>query len=154
MGRTVGVRYNAFLQPGCPDRACPPALEPPGMSQACRSLVLVLALVAGGSGLAASELAPATGGLSVYPPSVTLRGKGTRQRLIVTRLVDGRTVDHTREARFRSEAPAIVAVSADGVLTPVGDGTGTVTATVDGKQARATVRVVDGARFLPVTFER
>ena len=63
-------------------------------------------------------------------------------------------MDRTRAARFQSETPAVIQVSADGVVMPVADGTGTVVATVDGRQVRAAIRVRDGTRYLPVTFER
>src|SRR5436190_288940 len=77
---------------------------------------------------------PAPGGeLTLLPRDVTLRGKAARQRLIVTGTVAGRTVDLTRTARFQSESPGIVAVSADGIITPVGDGSGVIVASVEGR---------------------
>ncbi|MCI0460683.1 MAG: DUF1549 and DUF1553 domain-containing protein [Gemmataceae bacterium] len=88
------------------------------------------------------------------PASFTLHGKAARQRLLVTTTVDGRAVDQTRAARFRTESPAVVQVSPEGIVTPVGDGQGTVIAEVNGRQARATVRVTAGKDFLPVTFEK
>ena len=111
--------------------------------------------------LASALLLPAIGAgrawaddLSVSPPTALLRGKADRQQLIVTGTADGRLVDRTRAAQFRSETPAVVAVSAAGVVTPVSDGKGVVVATVDGREARTTVEVKDGDRLLPVTFER
>src|SRR5208283_5514751 len=92
--------------------------------------------------------------IALAPNQVVLHGKADRQRLILTATVNGRSVDRTRDARFRSETPTVVQVNADGVVTPVTDGTGTIVATLDGQQARATVKVIDGDRFLPVTFER
>lgn len=92
--------------------------------------------------------------LTLSPSNVTLQGKDARQRLIVTATADDRPVDRTRAATFRSDSPTVAQVSADGIVTPVGDGTATITGTVDGQQARATVRVLDGARHLPARFER
>jgi hypothetical protein len=92
--------------------------------------------------------------LTLFPADVVLQGKDARQRLILTATVQGRPADRTRQAHFQSETPGIVQVSADGIVTPVADGTGTVLATLDGRPAKATVRVVHGAEHLPVTFER
>jgi Protein of unknown function (DUF1549)/Protein of unknown function (DUF1553) len=101
-----------------------------------------------------SAAEPASNGLTVFPASVTLRGKESRQRLIVTETINGKPVDRTRQARFRGQTPAIISVSAEGVVTPAGNGEGVVVASVNGKEARATIRVVGGTESLPVTFER
>ncbi len=92
--------------------------------------------------------------LSITPTTATLNGKSAQQRLIVTLTKGGKSFDRTRDARFESATPKIVAVSADGIVTPVGDGTGIVVARVDGLEANAAVKVIDGARELPVTFEK
>jgi len=92
--------------------------------------------------------------LRLTPASATLRGKADRQQLLVTATRSGRALDRTRAARYTSENPNVVQVSPEGVVTPVGNGTGVVSATVDGQQARATFTVTDGDRFLPITFEQ
>jgi len=92
--------------------------------------------------------------LTLAPKDFTLRGHDARQRLTVTGTTNGSPVDLTRKATFRCDSPDIARVSADGIVTPLADGSATVTATVDGKQATATVKVIDGAKQLPVTFER
>jgi hypothetical protein len=92
--------------------------------------------------------------LTLSPEHVVLQGKDARQRLIVTATVGGRSFDRSRDARFQSETPTVVQVGGDGVVTPVADGTGTITATVDGRKTTVTVRVINGDRHLPVTFER
>ena len=120
------------------------------MSRFRQTLALVLSLLPVSWPVCAAD-APT---LSIYPTAVTLRGKAARQRLLVTERNGGKALDRTSSARFRSEAPAVVAVSAAGILSPVGDGRGSVTAEVDGKQTRVAVRVVAGTRLLPVTFER
>jgi hypothetical protein len=95
-----------------------------------------------------------SGGLTLTPGTFTLRGRTARQRLLVTHTENGRARDVTRQVVFRSNSPAIARVSADGIVTPVADGAAVITATFDGRQATATVRVTDGVRLLPVTFER
>lgn len=113
----------------------------------CSALVLLIVGAAH-----AGETTP--GALTITPATFVLRGQTARQRLLVTRTENGRAIDCTREISFRSDAPAILRVSADGIATPVADGSATITATFGGKQAKATVRVVDGSRVLPATFER
>jgi len=67
----------------------------------------------------------------------------------VTSTKDGRAVDRTNLAKFETLSPKVIAVSADGIVTPIGDGIGTVVVRVDGAEARATIQVIDGARDLP-----
>lgn len=93
---------------------------------------------------------PAEQAVVISPAKVTLSGRADRQQLIVTR----GSSDRTREAKFSSATPAVVAVSPEGVVTPVGDGEGVVVAAVDGKQTKVTVRVRDAGRHKPATFER
>jgi hypothetical protein len=92
--------------------------------------------------------------VSVFPSSFTLHGKAARQRLIVTVTGYGKPTDATATAKFQSETPAVARVSADGIVTPVGDGNATIVATVNGTTAKTTVHVTGGADFLPVTFEK
>ena len=117
------------------------------MTQTPSNYLPCIALLLAFSGLARADL-------SVSPPTITLRGKGDRQRLVVSETADGRTIDRSREATFTSAPPGIVAVNADGVVTPMGDGTATVTATIQGQFAKATVHAIDGSRPRPATFER
>jgi hypothetical protein len=104
--------------------------------------------------LAARVPAAGPSGLTPFPPAIELRGQAARQQLLVTESADGRAIDRTHAARFRSETPAVVRVSPAGVVTPVGDGSGTVVAEWNGRSARVPVRVVHGATPEPVTFER
>src|SRR5438105_98162 len=92
--------------------------------------------------------------LTVTPQQTEFRGQATRQQLLVTEVTDGRPVDRTGQARFCSDTPGVVRVDAAGVVTPVGDGAGTVTATVGPLQAQASFQVTDARRWLPVEFER
>ncbi len=88
------------------------------------------------------------------PADSTLRGPEARQRLLVTGMKDGRPADLTREARFRSESPAILTVSPEGIVRPAADGRGTIVATVGPMEARASFQVRDSQRPRPVTLER
>jgi hypothetical protein len=117
----------------------------------------VVALLLGALAADAAEpraVAPGLASLALSPGSSTLQGKSARQQLIATALENGRAVDRTREARFQSETPSILEVSPEGVVRPRGSGLGTVVAIVNDQQARATFRVIDGDKLLPVTFER
>ena len=93
-------------------------------------------------------------GLTLTPNQATLHGKSARQQLLVTATAAGKGVDRTRAARFESLTPKIVAVSADGIVTPLGDGIGTIVARADGLEARASFNVIGSSRDLPVTFEK
>src|SRR5262245_1121316 len=98
--------------------------------------------------------APAFADLAVSPVSMTLNGKETPQRLIVTETKGGRAADRTREATFSAIPAGIVSVSPEGVVTPVGDGTAIVTAKFGDKTVTSTVKVVNGSTPKPPTFER
>jgi hypothetical protein len=110
-----------------------------------------LVLAVGGAGALAD--APE---LVLSPGTAVLRGASSRQQVIATGrdAEDGRPIDLTRRAAWRSETPGVVAVEPDGVVRARGDGEGTVVATFDGREARATFRV-EGTRQPPrVTLER
>src|SRR5262245_51298460 len=79
--------------------------------------------------------APVPADLVLSPRDTVLHGRTARQRLILSGTVDGRAVDLTREARFRTLTPAVVEVTAEGVVTPRGRGRGTILATARGREA-------------------
>ena len=61
-----------------------------------------------------------------------LKGKHDRQQLVATAKDAGKDVDMTRAVKY-SVAPAnVVAVTPTGLVTPLGDGEATITATVEG----------------------
>jgi Protein of unknown function (DUF1553)/Protein of unknown function (DUF1549) len=93
-------------------------------------------------------------GINLTPKEFVLHGQGARQRLLVTGTISGRPVDLTRQAAFRSDNPSVVKVGSDGIVTPTGDGTTTVTVSAGGQTATTTVKVVDGTKLSGVTFER
>src|SRR5690349_11885094 len=92
--------------------------------------------------------------ITLTPSNATLRGKDARQRLVVTLMKAGKASDVTRGARFESLTPKILTVNDEGVVTPAGNGEGTIVARLDGMEARATIDVIDGEKHLPVTFDR
>lgn len=104
--------------------------------------------------LVTAAAARGEGRLDISPREIVLRGQTSRQQLLVTENDGSRLLDRTAQAQFHSDAPHVVRVSAAGVLTPVADGRGTVTATVGNLQARTSVEVIDGSRWFPVDFER
>jgi hypothetical protein len=85
--------------------------------------------------------------IAMLPASARLDGPHSRQRFLVEDL-EGRTWvgDLTSRARFSTDNPRVAAVEPDGIVTPVGDGYATITATVEGRTARATVSVENTSR--------
>jgi hypothetical protein len=95
----------------------------------------LLAACLAASGAVAGELA-------VFPPAATLSGPRATQQLLVSATDGGVTAaDRTAAATFAVADPNVAAVSKAGVVTPVGDGTTTVTATANGLSASASVTV-------------
>ena len=85
--------------------------------------------------------------LVLLPPSVRLVGPHARQRFVVERTDHGVGVgDVTGRAVFASDNPRVAVVDRDGFVQPVGDGPATITATVDGRVARAFVSVEEFGR--------
>jgi hypothetical protein len=80
--------------------------------------------------------------LRILPSEVTLTGPEASQRLLVVAVEGDHVVgDCTPQAKFESSNPAVVTVDAAGVVRATCDGTGTVTARHDGKQATVKVKV-------------
>ena len=98
-------------------------------------------------------VASAAGRLAVWPAVIALDGKAARQQLLVSERGDP-SPDRTRSARYVSETPRVVAVSAEGIVTPVGDGEGVVSATVGTDVVKTRVRVTNAGEYRPSTFER
>ncbi len=92
------------------------------------------------------------------PATVQLRGPAAVYTLLVHgRTADGRLVDRTRDAHFRSLDPKVAAVSDAGVVRAVGDGQTTVVADIDGGMAglplALTGRRVGRGRDRPATLQ-
>jgi hypothetical protein len=97
--------------------------------------------------------APAPARLIVHPPSLELRGAQARHRLLVRAIAaDGSMLDVTARASFRTDQPAVVAVSAEGECSPRGDGSATVTVEYNGRSATVPVSVRQTAEAKPPSF--
>jgi hypothetical protein len=108
-------------------------------------------LLAGSAGLVAEE--PGEGEIAVFPPSVELRGQDALQRLVVTATVDGRQVDVTGQAQFSVSPGGIAEVDSEGVLHPLSNGTGKVTARWQKRKATSPLVIRQATELFPVSFE-
>ncbi len=89
----------------------------------------------------------------VSPAEVVLTRPQDRQRLLVTgRVGPAGHADLTETATYTSLAPTIARVSAQGAVTPVGDGATEIVALVAGREARTRVVVRNSAGPAPVEF--
>ncbi len=92
--------------------------------------------------------------LEVQPASFTLSSARAEQRLgVLATHADGRQWDHSRTAKITSTTPKVVTV-ANGIVRPVGDGTGSITVEVAGKSATVNVKVEGMKADQPVEFSR
>ncbi len=97
---------------------------------------------------------PSRGGeLALLPASARLVGPHARQRFVVER-VEGAvgTGDLSASAVFVSDNRHVAEVDRQGFVRPVGDGLATITATIDGKTARAVVSVEESRGDEPWDF--
>ncbi len=99
----------------------------------------------------ASAAQAAENGPKLLPAQIHLTGPAAVQRLLVLVTEDGKVVgDQTAKAKFTSSNPAAVRIDENGVAHAVGDGSATITAMIDGKQAKAQVTVQGTSRpFVP-----
>jgi hypothetical protein len=98
----------------------------------------------------AAPKGPALQSLVIDPNDVTLVGAQARQAFIVMgQFSDGGLRDLTRAAKFRSLQPDVVQVSAEGVVTAVGDGVATVNVSALGSKATALRVTVKEAQAKP-----
>ncbi len=103
----------------------------------------LLALLAPSAALGAAQL-QIHGGAPDGQTAV-LRGADAMLQLLVTASeAPGQARDATRQVTWKSEPEGLLQISPSGRATPLGDGTVTLTASLDGAQASATV-VVEGA---------
>jgi Protein of unknown function (DUF1553)/Protein of unknown function (DUF1549) len=120
------------------------------MTRRCRLTFVLLALALA----ALPARVSAADAFTLFPQSITLRGPFARQQLLVTATAEGRATERTRAASYRSENPAVAAVSPAGVVTPIADGTAVVVVTCDGRELRAEVTVSGCGGEQSVTYER
>jgi hypothetical protein len=79
---------------------------------------------------------------ALLPAASTLVGPHSTQRLLVESVVNGRFAgDKTDQAQFISSNPDVATVDGAGIVRPVSDGEATITATTDGANVTATVKV-------------
>jgi hypothetical protein len=82
------------------------------------------------------------GELTLQPPTIPLVGPKSSQQLIVTEMANGRAVGHfTETAKYSSDDPTVAVVSAEGVVSPRGNGTTTIKALVNNRKSTAQVTV-------------
>jgi hypothetical protein len=73
---------------------------------------------------------------------ILLVGEHARQQIVaMEELAAGRRADATRRARFTVDPPGVAAVDDRGLVSPLADGTATITATVEGAAAPAQIAV-------------
>ena len=99
------------------------------------------------------EASPAEGG-SAAPAAITLRGPDARRQVLGTGATDaGAVLDLTRDVTFEAAPPGVVSVSPTGLLTPLADGTATLTAkSKAGDVATVPVTVEQFGASEPVNF--
>jgi hypothetical protein len=91
--------------------------------------------------------------LLLQPASITLSGPRAMQQLVVSgRYADGTVRDLTPLCDFSSDTPGIVAVGADGFLTPLKNGAAGVIVKVGGQTGRVAVVVNNLQTPQPVSF--
>jgi hypothetical protein len=86
-------------------------------------------------------LAVADDSLRILPEQIALSNTAARQRLVVERFQDGEAVGAVTEGvTFQSGNPNVVRIE-EGIALPGGNGTATITASVNGQTAKAQVKV-------------
>ena len=75
--------------------------------------------------------------LAILPPHIELNGPEARHQLLAESTTDGRQQDVTRTVKWTSSNPAVATVDVTGLVTPISDGTTTISA----GDAHAEVRV-------------
>ena len=83
-----------------------------------------------------AALPAVAGEVKVYPPEVAVSGPNRVQQLLVVEEARGRVVaDHSAAATFATSNAAVAKVDAAGLVSAVGNGETTITATVNGRTA-------------------
>jgi hypothetical protein len=93
--------------------------------------------------------------IAIFPAEIELTGpRDSQQMVVLGEYADGRRWDLSREVKFTSGADKVAAVTAAGVVQPVGDGDAIVTASVGGQTATVPVKVRNAKADQPVSFAR
>ncbi len=99
---------------------------------------------------------PTPGALTITPAEFTIDGADHLQRIVVQGPAqqngDGRIFDFSRQATYTVSDPKVAAVSADGVVTPLGNGACELKAAFGGQIVTAKVVVKDIDVTPPVSF--
>jgi len=100
------------------------------------------------------EFQPLPAADKTTPPVLHLRDKDARQQLLVTAKFDSGAVrDYTRRVSYSVEPPGVVRIDKTGRITPLADGTATVTAKGDdGLTATLAIAVERFAEIKPINF--
>ncbi len=103
--------------------------------------------------LLAAPAAAFAADLTIKPGDFTIVGADESQRVLVQGIgKDGRPVDLSRSAAYSVSDPKVVSVSADGVVTPRGNGTCELKAVANGQTVTAKVTVQNFDVTPPVSF--
>jgi hypothetical protein len=112
----------------------------------CRLLFACGLLLATFSTVQASDLV-------LLPESATLDGPQTWQRFVAETQRDQANIgDETDKSRFSIDNPQVAKVFTDGTVTPLSDGTATLSATVGGRTAKANITVKNFGRDTSWSF--
>jgi len=79
--------------------------------------------------------------IAILPAHVELTGPEARHQLLAEGTVAERQIDWTRDVKWSSSNPGVARVDSTGLVTPISDGSVTITATSPGGVAHAAVRV-------------
>ena len=84
--------------------------------------------------------------------SISLHNAGTRQQLVVSRIVNGQPVDVTADVRFQVEPLTIASVDKTGVVTPLTNGQAVITARLGEDAAKIPVVVSSVEKERDISF--
>ena len=142
--------FRRRLRP-CPAPALPGAAPIVSIPR-FRSLLVAVAWLAAASGAAAAESAGDT--LVVAPAAVHIGSPEATCQVVLLESGGDHPGDRTRAAAWRSLDPAVATVDPTGLVSPRGEGTTWIEATIGGRSARAGVTVSGLAAPAPVSFTR
>jgi len=119
----------------------------------CRWIHLVAAVAV--PAIVAVECRAADSQPVISPAVVQLdRPESTQQLLVSTTVADGRAVDATRTAKYRSADVTIAIVDEFGLVEPLKDGKTSIVVDVDGKSLSVPVEVTGVDHPTPISFPR
>ncbi len=96
---------------------------------------------------------PVAPNLVVFPDSIQLDGRDSRQQVLVT-LMNGRAADVTRSANFTISDSTIAAVNSSGVVTPRKSGSTDLMIRHGGLTSKIRIEISNGADTLPLSFDQ